>query len=67
MYGGESMKHNPYDDDYLIIDQSMDYSIFPPGISNGLNVLSPDDHDSYSIDGYDDYPEIDFNEFKDHI
>ncbi|HHY83139.1 MAG TPA: hypothetical protein GX505_10750 [Clostridiales bacterium] len=61
------MKPDPYEEDFLVIDGSLDSSIFPPGISHGLNVLSPDDHDHYSIDGYDDYPEIDFNEFKDHI
>jgi hypothetical protein len=56
-----------YEEDFLVIDGTLDSSIFPPGISHGLNVLSPLDHDRFSIDAFEDYPEIDFNEFRDHI
>ncbi|HHU49227.1 MAG: hypothetical protein ACOYEH_04485 [Caldicoprobacterales bacterium] len=61
------MKPDHYEEDFLVIDGALDASIFPPGISHGLNVLSPEDHDSFSIDALEDYPEIDFNEFRNHI
>lgn len=53
--------------DFLVIDGALDMSIFPPEISHGINALSPEDHDSFSIDDFDDYPQIDINEFRDHI
>lgn len=68
IYGGdEYVKPDAYEDDFLVIDASTDYSIFPPGISHGFNVLAPDEKGYYDDYGYDDYPEIDINEFRDHI
>lgn len=61
------MKPDHYEEDFLVIDGALDSSIFPPGISHGLNVLSPGEYDRFSINALDDYPEIDFNEFRDHI
>ena len=61
------MKPDYFQEDFLVIDGSLDPSIFPPVISHGLNVLPPWDHDSFSINAFEDYPEIDFNEFRDHI
>lgn len=56
-----------HEEDFIVIDVSQDFSIFPPGISHGYNVLSPWDHDSFSINAFEHYPEIDYNEFRDHI
>jgi hypothetical protein len=63
----KNVKPDSCEDDFLIIDASLDPSIFPEGISPGLNVLSPEEQGYYEEDGYDDYPEIDLNEFRDHI
>jgi hypothetical protein len=61
------VKPDAYEDDFLIIDASLDHSIFPASISHGFNVLTPDEKGYYDDNGYDDYPEIDINEFRDHI
>lgn len=63
----KSMKPDHYEEDFLVIDGALDPSIFPPGISHGLNVLSPGEYDRFSINALDDYPEIDFDEFRNHI
>jgi hypothetical protein len=36
-------------------------------LSHGLNVLTPDKNGYYDDNGFEDYPEIDVNEFRDHI
>jgi len=56
-----------YEEDFLVIDASLDSSIFPTGISHGLYVFSPQDEDHFSINAFDHFPEIDYEEFKDHI
>jgi hypothetical protein len=43
------MKPDHYEEDFLVIDGALDPSIFPPGISHGLNVLSPGEYDRFSI------------------
>lgn len=62
------MRPNRYeDDDFLIIDASLDHSVFPKGISHGMDVLTSGVYEHYSFeDSYVDYPEIDYKEFKDH-
>ncbi|HOB20314.1 MAG TPA: hypothetical protein PK830_04385 [Candidatus Atribacteria bacterium] len=55
------------EDDFLVIDASLDHSIFPKGITHGIDALATGVYDNYSfVDGYADYPEIDYKEFIDH-
>lgn len=57
----------PYEGDFLVIDASLDHSIFPAGISNGLDVLAQDIYSQHNFsDGYAEFSQFDIDEFKDH-
>lgn len=62
------MRPDNNEGDFLVIDASLDPAIFPSGISNGLDVLAPGMFSHHHFDdGYADFPEIDIDEFRDHI
>lgn len=63
------IKPTDFENNYLVIDTSMDEPIFPEGITHGLNVLRTKayyDYHPYDQD-YSEFPEIDIDEFKSHI